>query len=107
MSGESWKEFSLQHKYAEIPEEPRYIKKKKKKTVKKSTHKHQYADCMFDYGTTRADGTPWYTAGRYCVICGRIGDIHIGGNLRPMKDKPIFKVGFLDKYVKLEGTSES
>lgn len=105
MAGESWKEFSLQHKYAELPEEPRYIKKKKKKSVKKSDHKHQYADCIFDPEMTLG-GKRWYYAGRYCTICGRIDNAYIGGNIQITGDKPIFKADLFDKYVQL-GTSES
>ena len=101
MSGESWKEFTLQYKYAEIPEESRYVKKKKKKIVKKSNHKHQYAECIFDSGIPLGK---W--EGRYCTICGRIENMTIGHNIQLTDDKPIFKAGLFDKYVQL-GTNES
>ena len=106
MAGESWKEFTLQYKYAELPDEPRYKKKKKKKIIKKSNHKHQYAECIFDPNTTLG-GEKWYYGGRYCTICGRIDNMYIGGNIQLTDDKPIFKVNnILDKYVQL-GTNES
>lgn len=106
MSGESWKEFTLQHKYAELPEEPKYVKKKKKQTVKRSKHKHQYADCIIDYGFTLKH--PYYNAGRYCTICGRIGDISIGGPIMITGDKPVFKLNDCrDKYVNLEDINEN
>lgn len=107
MSGESQKEFKIQYKYAEIPNEPRYIKKKKKKVIKRSNHKHHYEDCFFDPGVTLGN-KKWYYKGRYCTICGHIGDMYIGGNIQLTTDEPVFKINdVLDKYVTLEGTSES
>lgn len=79
MSGESWKEFSIQHKYAELPEEPRYIKKKKKKVHIKADHKHHYADIIFK--PSKPSTLPYNYIGKYCTICGRIGDIELGGHL--------------------------
>lgn len=108
MSGESWKEFAIQHKYAEIPEEPRYVKKKKPKRVVRSDHKHNYVSCYFNSNITvyrDKKRIPVYGCGMYCSICGRIGDT--GWNQIPVEDAdpniPVFNRGLLDlnKYVSI------
>lgn len=106
MSGENQKELRLKLKYAELPDEPRPAKKKKPKRVPRSDHKHVYASCYFDQGTfIYKDGKkiPAYGCGKYCSICGRIGDT--GWNLIPVTKAnpniPVFNRKLLDlnKYV--------
>lgn len=59
---------------------PRYRKKSNKIGLKRSKHKHQYADCLLetnnypDFRTGRIEGTRmWF--GSYCTICGKIGEV--------------------------------
>ena len=49
----SSKEFKIQRKYKELPEQPRYKKKKKKVSVKRSNHKHIYHECLFSFNNFR------------------------------------------------------
>lgn len=110
MSGESWKEFTIQHKYAELPDEPRYKKKKKKVPHIKSKHKHCYASALFDCGHyTYFHGVkkPSYYIVEYCTVCGRINDV-ISNNKIINPNLPVFKVKFEDLFAKrinLEDTS--
>ena len=101
----SSKEFKIQRKYKELPEQPRYKKKKKKISVKRSNHKHIYNECLFSFCFF---GEPYMGAGTYCTICGRIGDIDVASKVITNNDLPIFNIDdFLAKEVKLPGTSES
>ena len=50
-------------------EVPKY-RKKAHKTVKKSSHKHLYKECLL----CDKDGN--YSHATYCTECGKIGDIH-------------------------------
>lgn len=58
-----------------MDEIPKYRKKAKKNTPKKSKHKHTYEPCVFEY---RVD-VPWGHDNTrkiicsYCSICGKIG----------------------------------
>ena len=73
-----WKKSAIEHKYAELPEKPRYKKKKKKVRVR-SDHKHIYACSIFDSGQyeyRNHEKVPAYNIITYCVRCGRIDDIH-------------------------------
>lgn len=106
MSGESQKELMLKAKYAELPSEPKYRKKKTKKKIKRADHKHIYVPCYFDYGMSiykNHKKIRMYSSGTYCSICGRIDNYHF--NNIPIEeanpDWPIFKRDFLDlnKYV--------
>ena len=62
-------------------EQMRYRKKSQKKAPKKINHRHEFADCVLQYNGMRLDkahgfvydDTRW-RMGRYCIICGKIGD---------------------------------
>lgn len=75
----TWKEDSLNHKYAEVPEEPRYKKKKKNARPKKADHRHEYRNCKIVYKLpdnwyVREDKDRWTSKiVSYCPICGKIG----------------------------------
>lgn len=82
--GYDWKEESLRHKYAELPEEgAKYKKKAKKKNPKKANHKHTYKNCFIKYKTQKDQyfcGDKLWNAGdeieslvSYCPVCGKIG----------------------------------
>lgn len=101
-----YKEQVIAYKYAEIPEEPKYIKKKKPKRVLHSDHKHIYVPCYFNYNTyiyVNHEKIWVYGSGTYCPVCGRIGDWKFDSI--PIKKTnpnwPVFKKELLDlnKYV--------
>lgn len=97
----SYKEDTIRYKYTELPEKPRY-KKKKKKIHIKADHKHRYANAILDCGSYRyINGLkePRYYIIEYCSICGRINDVVCGGNLSN-PNLPIFKVKFEDLFAK-------
>lgn len=50
---------------------PKYRKKRKKKNVKKSDHKHQYIDVLI---RRKNKESFWYSHGKVCKVCGRIGE---------------------------------
>lgn len=88
----TWKEDSLNHKYAAIPEEPpRHKKKKKKKAPKKADHKHEYKNCIIrtrypDNWTLGLGHEEWTSVfASYCSICGKLSG--------PQKDERLFKFG--------------
>ena len=84
-----WKESAIRHKYAELPEEPRY---KKKKCIR-SDHKHHYACGIFNssvYTYFRGKKYPSYNIITYCTICGRINDVEMREHI-PNPNLPIFK----------------
>lgn len=68
----------VDYKYAEIPETPKYRKKKAKKTPKKADHKHQYQNVIIEYTyprnypVSRLAGKPAYALESYCKICGKL-----------------------------------
>lgn len=98
-----WKEEKLKYKYAELPEEPKYVKKKKKVSVKKSNHKHIYEPCLLKYNKDMYGAT-------YCIKCGRIDDIFFRANVITNDKIPTFDVterGLFTKKVDLPGTSSS
>lgn len=74
----SWKEESLKHKYAQVPEEaPRHRKKSKRKSPKKSNHKHEYRNCYIRCKDTfhkeHEPSFSWHTVlASYCPICGKV-----------------------------------
>ena len=97
-----WKESTILYKYAELPEEPRYKKKKKKKPHIKSKHKHRYASALLDCGQhiySHGVKEPRYYIVEYCTICGRIGDVILGGNVSN-PNLPVYKVDFEDLFAK-------
>ena len=99
----SYKEMVIEHKYKELPEEPKY-KKKKKKIHIRSDHKHRYASAIFDcglYKTIKGKKEPYYYVGTYCVLCGRIESINIGGNITN-PNLPVFKADWTAKRINLE-----
>lgn len=99
-----WKEEAIKYKYAPLPEEAAYVKKKKKLRVKRSDHKHIYAKCLFATtwpGQRRKVG---FSEGTYCTICGRIGDRYITTTLvsddKNPDNLPVFwDIDFFAKYV--------
>ena len=96
----SYKESNIRYKYAEIPEEPVYKKKKKPQKIKKSNHKHHYAECLYD--SEMIKGLPYRYKGTYCTICGRIGDIRIGREIVDDHTVPVFTADvWKDKFVTL------
>lgn len=106
-----YKQEVTNYKYAEIPEEPRYKKKKKKVPHIKSKHKHRYASALFDCGHhTYFYGikSPRYYIVDYCVICGRINDITSNEKIKN-SNLPVFKIKFDDlmfaKRINLEDIS--
>lgn len=68
----------VDYKYAEIPETPKYRKKKAKKTPKKADHKHQYQNVIIEYTyprnypVSRLAGKPAYALESYCKVCGKL-----------------------------------
>lgn len=79
-------------------EVPKY-KKKVKKTVKKSKHKHIYKDCLF---FVRSSNT--YRKGEYCEVCGKIGDFNLleGVKLDNRFSRMLSQEEILEKYKDLE-----
>lgn len=106
----TYKEEMIKNKYVEIPEEPRYKKKKKKKPHIKVNHKHRYASALFNCGHFVyyfGIKEPKYYIIEYCTVCGRIKDVIAGGNISN-SNLPVFKVKFEDLFAKrinLEDTS--
>lgn len=103
-----WKEDKLKYKYDPIPEEVSYKKKKTKKAVKKSDHKHKYAYCIFSRKGPQDSQSFDYSYGTYCTICGRIGDRVFFGHDNPDNVVlPIFwNIDFFKNYVNLDYEEE-
>lgn len=87
----TWKEDSLNHKYAVIPEEPpKHKKKKKKKAPKKADHKHEYKNCVIatrypDNWTLGLGHEGWTSVfASYCTVCGKLSE--------PQKDEELFRL---------------
>lgn len=107
----STKEYKLEYKYAELPEEPvKYRKKKKKKAPKKSDHKHHYVPCMYDTGcyiTRNGLSFPHIHHGTYCDICGRIGNLYFNFGEDDVDDStlPVFEINdpWKTRFVDLNG----
>ena len=73
-------EDSLRHKYAPLPDEPQFKKKKPKKPRVRSNHKHVYETvCVDDHSRMYRDGRkiPYMNFVKRCKVCGRIGDVKI------------------------------
>lgn len=108
-----WKESKLRYKYTELPDEPRYKKKKSKKRVIKSNHKHHYENCLFKtniYSYVSGKKVPYMYGGVYCTICGKIGNITIGSKKVVNENLPIFDIsdkGFFAKEIDLSGANIS
>lgn len=73
---------------------PKY-KKKKNKTVKKSSHKHEYKECL-----VYVDEMNSYCLCEYCVKCNKVKEVKLISKkdeekdewyLRPMSNKEILK----------------
>lgn len=70
---------SLRHKYAPIPDEPRY-KKRAKKVHVRSDHKHLYEEvCVDSHSEVFEHGArcPAYHVAMRCVVCGRLQDLRM------------------------------
>lgn len=116
-----------------MDEIPKYRKKAKKNTPKKSKHKHIYEPCVFEYHVS----VPWNpqatnkTIGSYCRICGKMGsmmdrerwieEVHNSYGYFPVWTKeaeaefdkktrtlPYYFINglFTQKYVEVEGVGE-
>ena len=65
----------------DISDVPKYRKKSKKSSPKKSNHEHEYEFCVFEYegfslsDTLGIQNVMEHSIGTYCRICGKIGDI--------------------------------
>lgn len=55
----------------EVVEEPKHIKRKIKKKVEKSSHKHTYEFCLLE----EEDGN--VIRAKYCTLCGKINNRYI------------------------------
>ncbi len=97
-----YKQWVNEYKYAEIPEEPRYRKKKKPMKIKRSDHKHVYEPCLFKVKKwDNLNVKPFY-GGSYCIICGRIKDFTIGSEIITNYSAPTFEIEDMSaKYVDL------
>lgn len=98
---EDWMMKSMKNVSAmEEAEVPRHKKKKLSSISKsrtKAKHKHRYKECLFNKDGERHKG-------KYCTICGKIGDIDLfnmermsGGCWRQMSETEV-----LEKYKHLE-----
>lgn len=74
-------------------------KKKVKKTVKKSKHKHIYKDCLFFERNSNE-----YKKGEYCEVCGKIGDFKLfeGVRINNRLSRMLSQEEILEKYKDLE-----
>ena len=86
-----------------------YKKKAKKKTNKKSDHKHQYAKCTVEYPKRWWDkncdlNNTTKDIGEYCTICGKIKTISFWTNETTIETPTFYLKDPFDKYVELEET---
>ena len=96
----------MYEEYEDYDLEPNRHKKIKKTTTpktKKSKHKHEYVDCVFDIpfdylGRSRTT----YSSGKYCSICGKIT---INKMLQDYNGKSIHLNSYLDKSIDLKEVS--
>ena len=102
-----------------ITQEESKYKSKKESSVShssaRSKHKHEYKPCKFRYTTTycipdKDAKTYIFTdTGKYCIICGKIGDRKMFHTEDFMKrfdlenpNAPVFEVdGYMDKFVSI------
>lgn len=79
-------------------EDVKYRSKKKKKTPKKSDHKHIYEECLFIWDNR-------VHRGERCSICGKVGDVHFF-ETEPCENSRFVKMisgkQVLDKYPDLD-----
>jgi hypothetical protein len=81
-------------------------KKKKRKFVIISNHKHQYAQCLFRVKDSKNVSPLTLFGGDYCTICGKIRDKMIGGRIINDNHLPVFEIDdYFQKYV--EGIGEN
>lgn len=68
---------------------PRYRKRAKHASPKKSNHKHDFHPCVYEYpSSTQATKT---TIGTYCPICGKIGRVFDSDQcVRPLNYPPTY-----------------
>jgi len=98
----SRKELTLQYKYADISDEVKYTKKKKKKSIKKANHKHKYEPCLFNLGHSFGYNDLHLYPGAYCPICGKIEDIRFINIYSNTDGLPVFSISVFDKFVPIE-----
>lgn len=75
-------------------EVPRHQKKKKSNTSdahKKSDHKHEYVECLFEF-TIGKNNNKECAKGEYCKICGKIGKKNLWENELIDAEKRIYHV---------------
>jgi len=93
-------EDSLRHKYAPLPDEPRFKSKKPKKKHARSDHKHDYEMVCIDTGSfihRRGERVPFFHVGKRCKLCGRLHNPEIDFKIHePPEDMPLYKVDFID-----------
>lgn len=99
-------EDSLRHKYAPLPEEPRFRRKKAKKKAVHSDHKHEYEKVCIDAHSryiTRDGEFPAYHIGIRCKVCGRLQDIKLWAFMDQIPEgMPIYEVDDLFEMVKMK-----
>lgn len=107
-----WKEDSLRHKYAPLPEDaPRHHKKSKKVHIR-SDHRHQYENVAIDTGNVLICGgrkCPYVVVTRRCKVCGRLGETLMTRTVeldKVHKGMRLFKVDGLLEFYKLKGLPE-
>lgn len=54
----------------EVAEEPKHIKRKIKKKIEKSSHKHEYQFCLLE-------DDKYVMKAKYCTICGKINNRYL------------------------------
>lgn len=87
-------EDSLRHKYAPLPDEPRYKKRAKKKHVR-SDHKHVYEQVCIDahdFAYRHGEKVPYLYLGKRCKVCGRLYDFWKVNQSEPPEGVPLYEV---------------
>lgn len=77
-----------------MEESPRHRSKRKRRHVR-SDHKHVYEQVCVDDGSyvvERGVRRPRYCVAKRCSVCGRLGDLDIGGLDKPPKGMPLYRV---------------
>lgn len=98
-----WKQESINRKYAPIPEDAPYHRKRAKKKNVRSNHKHEYEQVCIDSHTYvcrhGAEVKCYYLATR-CKVCGRVGDVKVSHELHePPDGMPLYDVPFWSAVV--------
>lgn len=87
-------EDSLRHKYAPLPDEPRFKKRRRKRHVR-SDHKHEYETVCIDAHeevVTREGRFPYFHVGTRCKICGRLQDVRTWPTVEVPDGMPLYEV---------------